>query len=220
MHLHTSTQIGKDAGERIGELLAEYKSIPVLLLLSGGSAMSVLEYIAVENIDERVSIGLVDERLNVGEIDSNARRLVQTKWFKNIKKHNVNLISIEEEVYKRWRRQHPEGKIITLLGMGTDGHIAGILPMPENEDLFRRLFIETDNWVTGYIHENTNNQFKERITITLRFLLESVDHIVLYTTGEGKCARLSSLSKTSESYIEPICALSNKDNVDVYTDCA
>jgi len=39
-----------------------------------------------------------------------------------------------------WAKKHPEGKIIATMGIGFDGHTAGIMPYPENPETFARLF--------------------------------------------------------------------------------
>ena len=220
MKIHTSTKAKEDAGQKISSLLKEYAGAPVLLMLSGGSARDVLEYIDLEDITESVTIALVDERLNVKGVDSNAWQLVQTDWFQSTKKRGSKPCHLEQGALKDWRAQNSNGKIITLLGMGPDGHTAGILPMPEHQELFKSLFIDTDNWVTEYVHESTDNPFKERVTITARFLITEVDDIIVYEVGEDKCKRLNSLKQEYAPHIEPADILTRLEKVDVYTDCS
>jgi len=220
MQIHTSKKPNKKAGEYITNLIDEYKGVPVLLMLSGGSAFSVLEYIDIATINEKVTLSLADERINVSDKDSNAWQLVQTDWFQKVKGQGVQLCILEQGALKDWKESNPKGKIIALLGMGTDGHTAGILPMPENKELFNKLFIDTNNWVTEYVHENTDNTFKERITITAKFLIAEVDNIVVYEAGESKCKRLKVLEKEYAPHIEPADILTRLEKVNVYTDCA
>ena len=144
MKTHTSTNPYKKAGEYISNLLQAYDDVPVLLLLSGGSAMNVLDFITLQHMSERVTLCLADERINAPDEDSNAWKLVQTNWFQEAKKHGVTLCALEEGALKEWKNGHENGKIITLLGMGGDGHTAGILPMPNDENHFNTLFINTD----------------------------------------------------------------------------
>src|SRR4051812_45524273 len=52
------------AGEELNRLLASYKTVPVLLLLSGGSALFMLDYVSKNNTGEFLTISMLDERFS------------------------------------------------------------------------------------------------------------------------------------------------------------
>jgi len=90
-----------------------------------------------------------------------------------------------ERNWKKWRKNNKNGKIVVLLGMGEDGHTAGIMPHPNDKELFDNLFVNTEKWVVGY-DCGDKNIYKERMTASVYFLENIVDKCFLYFRGEKK----------------------------------
>ena len=102
--------------------------------------------------------------------------------------------SARHNFLKNWRAENPSGLIIATLGMGLDGHTAGILPYPESADEFHRLF-ESEAWVCAY-NAGNKNPHKERITATLTFL-KMVDVAFAFVSGADKKQKLDEVISAS-----------------------
>ena len=169
----------------------------VLFLSSGGSALA-----ALENIDERVispnlTIGVLDERFDPTNKISNYIELRKTAFYKRAVARGCRLIDTStkkgqtqeglaqfyEGELRNWRNAHPKGAIVVTMGLGPDGHTAGIMPFPENAKRFRELF-EGTQFVASY-DAGKKNQYSKRITVTMTFLRQ-VDVVSAFITGENK----------------------------------
>ncbi|MEX0930416.1 MAG: 6-phosphogluconolactonase [Candidatus Paceibacterota bacterium] len=192
------------AGEAITQVLNKYTDRPVLLLFSGGSALSVIEHIDVREITKRVTLGVLDERFNVAPDDSNFAQLEATDFYQRsvalgagvIDSRNIEGEGLEEtaawvETTMRAWYENTGGVTLITQGIGTDGHTAGILPLPDDSDRFDELFVNTNRWVVGY--EKPGAEFPERITVTMPFLRSVVTSSVVYVAGESKHDALRSV---------------------------
>lgn len=189
----------KKAGEMIGWLLCKYEDRPVLLMLSGGSAFEVLQYVDRSMLEKSITITMVDERFTTERDINNFAKLTGTDFFDRARSRGCAFIGTEvqknetiteltdqlERHVEGWKRRNKDGIVIALLGIGADGHIAGIMPYPENKKLFSELFDDTDKWVVGY-DAGAKNEHPMRVTITASFLKNIVDHAVVYAAGEKK----------------------------------
>ena len=86
------------------------------------------------------------------------------------------------------------------MGMGPDGHTAGIMPFPEDENRFDVLFQNSEKWVVGYDAEE-KNQYPLRVTTTIPFL-RMVDYALLYCVGENKKEALKRVLADGGVYAE------------------
>jgi 6-phosphogluconolactonase/glucosamine-6-phosphate isomerase/deaminase len=185
-------------------LLQQYAESDVLLLLSGGSAFAVLEYIDTALCGERVTISVLDERYTHERAHQNTHHLLQTVFWHTAEQAGARLIdprpqqgeTIEacgkrfDTALKYWHITHRDGIVIATLGIGTDGHTAGILPMPRNPALFSALFEKRGCCAVGYTHNATDNPHRERITTTLFYLQAHINHAIVYAVGEQKAVAL------------------------------
>lgn len=194
--------------EYIAHELEKNSGKPVLLLLSGGSAVTIYDHLAklLQNTDSDGSQwvwGMVDERFdrqnnNYLEIKTkhpDFYRSISDKGgtFLDTSPHRKSLNEMADWYENQIREcvikvQTGGGKIIGLLGMGPDGHTAGIMPFPENPQAFDALFVHTDRFVTGY-DATGKNQFPLRFTATYP-LLSLIDNVIGYITGESKKTKL------------------------------
>ncbi len=184
--------------------------LPTLLFISGGSALTVIEkFISILTTKKanlhQLTIAFVDERFDPQS--SNYSQLLErfpsliaeskmlgASWIdtRPTKTDQYQMAEWYEEEIKteELRVKNHQGRIITLLGMGTDGHIAGIMPYTETEkQLFYSTFMDTRNLVVGY-DATGKNEFTQRFTATFPGLLQS-DYVVAYITGEEKKKALS-----------------------------
>lgn len=202
-----SSTLAPRAGEAITEVLAQYPETPVLLLFSGGSALSIIEHIDSEHVNDRVTLSVLDERFQASESESNFAQLEATDFYAKAVANGAYVIDprgVEgenlaetaawfEASLRGWRQQHPGGIVVITQGIGEDGHTAGILPFPENPDYFKTTFEDDARWAIGYELLVEKDAHTERITVTLPFLREQVTSSVVYATGGTKHDTLRAL---------------------------
>lgn len=198
-------------------LLKEAKGIPVLLMLSGGSALELLEGIQMRNVGKNITITVLDERFSRDPAVNNFSQIAETEFYKKAERKGINYIDTRihrtislhelsrkfERGLRAWRRKYPKGKIICTQGIGEDGHTAGIIPYTENSKKFARLFENQSHWVAGYDASRSKTEYPKRATVTFPFLREEVESSVAYATGSNKrravrsvLAKRGSLAKT------------------------
>ncbi len=232
--LNISDHPAKDAGEYLNDLFTEFRDAPTLFLISGGSALKILDYIKTNDFDERIAASVLDERFSRDKEINNFLQLRQTNFYAKTRKVGVIFINTVpkekedpeefakryDEAIKKWRRQNKEGKIIALMGMGEDGHVAGVLPCPEDEEYFRKTFIETDKWIVSY-DAGAKNQYPIRVTATMRFILDEIDKVIFYAAGENKRKALElATRKTTNAKINEIPAviINQIRDIKIFTD--
>lgn len=197
----------KKLNEAKGALLGALDTdVPILLMVSGGSSISLLDNI---KLADNITLTVLDERYedesNFAQVSHLTNRLIDPGA--------VGGESLEETAtrfennIKEWRENNPSGKIIITQGMGGDGHTAGIFPS----------FKETDKWVVGY--EVNTNQFPKRITVTPSFLINEVDTSIVYISGESKKEALEKVLDESGSLSEtPARIIREMKDATIFTD--
>lgn len=182
------------AGKAFGEVLKSYADLPVLLMLSGGSAMSILDYVDESVLEPNMTLSVLDERCSSDPAVNNFLQLKETKFFEKAVAKGVQVISteVQEEegcldVASRWEKnlldwkiENPDGVIVATMGIGPDGHVAGIMPNI-NEVPF-----SGENIVVSYSVPPEVNKYTDRITVTYTFLRDYVDEGVAYAVGSEK----------------------------------
>ena len=212
IHIHDDGDVFKQASQCLAELLKS--DVLTLVLLSGGSAIKTYSPIAdaIQSGNKNLIIGMVDERYDeVGHKDSNARAIAEAFDLWNLCQKNgvecreiLQGKSFEQTVhdYELWLgdRLTEVRRSIAVLGIGADGHTAGILPFPKEE--FDTIF-ETDRLAVGY---NAPGQFALRITVTPH-LLSRVSHAILVGQGRDKLNAFNlALKSPDESSLHDIPA--------------
>lgn len=218
------------SGEALNDLLVQNKKQPTLLLLSGGSALKMLDYISPSVLNENLTITMADERFSQKKEENNFLQLQKTRFFSDAlgaetnffgtlarnEETMENLAQRWEANIKKWRDNFPNGKIIATLGMGADGHTAGIFPFPEDARKFKQLF-ENDRWVAAY-DVGDKNKYKKRITATITFL-KLVDEAIIFVCGKEKKENFNRvLSKTSFLAELPAMVWHNIKQARIFTD--
>jgi 6-phosphogluconolactonase/glucosamine-6-phosphate isomerase/deaminase len=195
----------------LNDLLSTHIDSPILLLLAGGSSVSVLDHINPEYLSELLTVTVTDDRYSK-ELDENNFSILQTTSFYNglIQVDafciNTQVFEVEDfESYRSrfeknirdWKMDFPKGKIIALYGMGSDGHTAGIIPGVLDLSSFVKEFDSTDRLI-GKMDAGDKNPFPLRVSTTLSFMRDWVDHAVFFISGQEKDQKLKdSLSSKS-----------------------
>ena len=184
----------------LNSLLKDAKARPVLLMLSGGSALELLEGIQMRNVGKNITITVLDERFSRDPAVNNFSQIAETEFYKKAERKGINYIDTRihrkislhalsrkfERGLRAWRRKYPKGKIICTQGIGEDGHTAGIMPYSRNAKKFARLFENQNHWVTGYEAPRVRTEYPKRTTVTFPFLRSEVENSVAYATGSRK----------------------------------
>lgn len=219
-----------EAGEHLNAILIENKKRPVLLMLSAGSALSILDYVGKNALGENLTISVLDERFSVDPAVNNFARLQKTDFytegleagcgfFGTLPRAGETIESLAqrwETNLKTWDKESLGGLIIATLGMGPDGHTAGIFPFPEDPTKFEKLFL-SEPWVTAY-NAGEKNQYSERITTTLAFF-KMIDLGLAFVCGPEKKENLDKVI-SGQGNLSALPALSWREikNVKIFTD--
>ena len=117
-----------------------------------------------------------------------------------------------ETALRDWRNDNPDGVITAIMGIGIDGHTAGIFPNAYSE------YFSGDDWVVAYEFPETVNPYTKRITVTPQFLLKQVAQVVGFIIGDEKRSVLDNLQKDSCSHREiPACVMREMKSVTIIT---
>ncbi len=228
MKIIRSLEVAAAAAGELNSLLREYAAQPVLLLLSGGSAFSFLDLIAEDLLDTRVTLGVLDERFDVRDTVNNYAQLTQTTFFKKAVARGCTVIdttvqkgdtlpdaaSRYDDALTLWQAEQPDGVVLVTLGLGTDGHTAGIFP-----GTLPLLMTYTTN-VAPLEVESEVNEYTKRFTVTPDFLETVVTAAVAYVASTEKCAVLEAvLGKEGEVDDLPALLWHQIPNLTVVTSC-
>lgn len=191
------------AAKKLAELLEKTvgEGEKTLLLLAGGSANDVYdaaaEFIVAKDLSKLMVI-MGDERWdsNPAHADSDWKHFQDSRLYQLFKERNAITIDIlsgdsletETEKYNELLSKAKKNgyKIIAQLGIGSDGHTAGIIP--SNKEDFERVF-KTDKFAAFH---HFDSKFNNRITITPA-MIENIDYLLVYATGEAKLGVLKKL---------------------------
>ncbi len=199
----TESETKEGAVVKLAEDLSLYlsqnknKGIRTLFLSSGGSSLSVLDYVSVDVLGDYLTIGVLDERYDETNKNNNFTQLTKTEFYEKANKAGCGFIdtsikegqsqeelaSFFEKELKEWRSENSNGEIIATVGIGIDGHTSGIMPFLEDENKFTEFF-ESDKRVVSY-DATGKNSFPERVTTTMTFL-KQLNRIFVLITGSEK----------------------------------
>jgi 6-phosphogluconolactonase len=215
LHFYKNTDIGLIAG-RLSEIIRSKLSEgrEVVWLLSGGSTIAVAVKTASllnNEGDHRLTVGLIDERYGEpGHSDSNWRQL-ELAGFKLEGARKFPMINGREftdstEEYDKFIATiaKQDSYKVGLLGIGADGHTAGILPNSPA--------LSSSKYVDCY--EATDHR---RITLTGNGL-RVLDKAIVYAAGAAKKTAIENLTKSMPAAEESAQLLKELVAVDVYND--
>jgi 6-phosphogluconolactonase/glucosamine-6-phosphate isomerase/deaminase len=198
-----------------------------LLLLSGGSALSILDYLTTTGIDASLTLTVLDERYSYNDKINNFAQIEKYSFFTEARIGGMRIIDTKilpteslvevgqrfEKALHDWREQNKDGYIIAVLGVGTDGHTAGIFPNIDYIDW------SADKWVESYTVSKDVNPFPERITVNFSFLRTEVSRTLVYAVGEEKKVILERLMNGTDAPSSlPIAIAKDMPAVTIVTD--
>lgn len=205
----------------------------ILFLSSGGSALGLLSGIKKEYFKNNLTITVLDERYGRNKKISNFAGMAQLPFYKKAKSVGAAFIdtrpktgeSIEkmtirfEKSLKNWVKTNPKGVVVATLGVGHDGHTAGIFPVASGPEMFNNLFEGKQKWVAGYKADIKKEKHPWRATATFTFLRSVVDYAVVFVSGqEKKKAMRRLLSKKGGLWATPARIFWEMKNVVLVTD--
>lgn len=200
----TQSNPQKNAARVLREVLLNADH-PILFLTSGGSWFDVLRHLNVDGLfDEKSLIGVLDERYSRDPSVNNFAQLLKQDICRLGRTYGCAYIDTRvgrgeklrdlaerfERCIREWHERHPDGSVVVTMGIGSDGHTAGILPAPDDESAFLERFVDTDRFVVGYEVKPRVNPHTQRVTTTIAFLVDYVDTAVVYAVGAKKHAAL------------------------------
>ncbi len=232
MELHkyaTKDEATAGAGEKLHQLLMSNKDKPVLLLLSGGSALSILDYVSKQGTGDHLTIAMIDERFSNNTTINNFAQFQKTDFYTFALEMETNffgslprkdetkemLATRLENNIKNWKTENSSGVIFAVLGMGADGHTAGIFPIVD-ENKFNSLF-NSESWVTSYTTPE-ENICRERVSAILS-LLKIFDSTIVFVCGQDKKQKFDFVTKKLGTInLLPALVWHEMNNVEVFTD--
>lgn len=215
------------AGRALSELISVNQ--PVLFMLSGGSALSVLDFVQVLN-PKLVTVMMTDDRWSTDSAVNNFSQLMKTDFYPKLLSDGATFLdsrvigdeSLEffalrfEKMLRGWIARHETGKIVGLFGMGADGHTCGIMPFPEDSKFFEEYFCG-EKIVQGY-NAGAKNQYPLRVTVTCSFLMKYISSGVLFFYGAEKKRAAEHLMSVEGSLSETPARALRGLNVSVITE--
>lgn len=225
MKVLSTTTPASDVGAHITNSIASHKGDTVVLL-SGGSALEVFNSIKVTNKSKcRTIFMMIDERVSGEETINNYLQLKARygylEHFSSVidtsaedKESEINFAERIRKIFTKAINTLSNVQIITLLGMGTDGHTAGIFPLPEEQ--FTKTYEADPNYVPVHLESLT---IDSRASFTPNWILEHSTEIIGMIAGEAKETILNQLINESKPIHEqPAQILKIHSNCTVYTD--
>jgi 6-phosphogluconolactonase/glucosamine-6-phosphate isomerase/deaminase len=207
--------VARKAADFLYHLLLRTADKQTLLLCSGGSSALILKYLNAQALRPNLSFALVDERFTPAEKDRNSFELKKIPFIKEGEKRGIPFISVlvdgvkgveesadqYEDYLKRWRAVYQNGVIISLLGIGNDGHTAGIMRYPGEKDWFEEMFVNNRKWIVGYDTHGSGG-FPFRVTVSPHFLLQEVEYSIIYACGKEKQKALAEFTASEGTVFE------------------
>lgn len=215
------------AGKILTDALRTNAEKPILLLVSGGSSLALLDFVEVTVLGPHITLTVLDERFSTDPKVNNFTQLEQTTFYQSCVRKGVQFVSTKvlagesmEEVRDRfdtalhvWKEQNSEGVVMATMGIGSDGHMAGIFPGDHGVNF------SEDSWVAGYTVPSEVNQYADRITVTYTFLRQMVDFAIVFAVGEEKKVIIKQLQNSNCPLGKiPACILREIRSVTVVTD--
>ena len=230
---HTSNAPLDDAGKLLTTILKSHSEENVLMLFSGGSSLAIIDRLHPKHISSKHTLTMLDERFTHEKNKGNYAKLENTPFFKQALKNGAHIIDPRPEEnetledtakrfdldLKHWHIKHHEGIVIATVGIGADGHTAGVLPMPEDAEMFDKLFLKENLCVVGYTSTPEKTPHPERITTTLTYIERHIDHAIIYAGGVQKRDALrSTLGREAPLHELPAYVLNRVPDAQLFSD--
>ncbi|MBU3668636.1 MAG: hypothetical protein FGM57_01560 [Candidatus Taylorbacteria bacterium] len=218
----------------LNDLLAQYVDRPVLLLLAGGSSVTLYDGINPEYLSMDLTVTVTDERFS-NEVDINNFAILQaTDFYNELIQVDAFCINTQpnagetmedcarrfERNLKEWKRDFPKGVVLAVYGMGKDGHTGGMIPGVLGEAEFNQRYNTDDVWVSS-MDAGDKIEYSQRFSTTIPFMKNQVDHALFYVTGTSKKEALDKAIDGNLPYHKiPATVMSHMKDVVLFTDIA
>jgi 6-phosphogluconolactonase/glucosamine-6-phosphate isomerase/deaminase len=200
-HRNQGIRIAQVAEEKAGlslvnDLLLNLIDTGTLLLLSGGRTPGALyKAIASQEKLQPGAVGMVDERYGVKwHESSNEKKMMETGLLRYLEMRGIPFYPIlignnsheqaaedYDQKFREWQNKY--SRSIALLGIGLDGHTAGIAG--NRKDFQNPLFAPDRKHLLISEYNDQAGKFKERVTMT--FLgLSMLDLLIVLVFGDDK----------------------------------
>jgi 6-phosphogluconolactonase/glucosamine-6-phosphate isomerase/deaminase len=215
-HLETGGEAKKEAAKRLADALDHPGKI--LLLLSGGSSLVVAQEALKKlskNQKKQITITQVDERYGKpGHKHSNWEGVKKAIGAPEDYAEVVPVLEMGNDIedvaasYSAKLKQiFNESDIrVGVYGVGADGHVAGMLPQPE-EDFFK--------FIDGRYMVDFKGKDFPRITTTSA-LFRHLDDMIVFASGSNKKDAIEKLKKKLPVHVHPAQLLKNANQAWVY----
>lgn len=225
MQVHSVSTSAKQAAMHVIASLAAGVEDTVCLL-SGGSALDIVEYLDAAYSGECRTIFMMgDERVSRESTVNNYLQLVSRYGSQQVAKHVIPTVPLVNEspelfaarienIFLQLLSNLKNPKIIAVLGVGMDGHTSGIFPM--NKETFGAVYRDDRTYVSIPAE---GLRIDPRASFTPSWLLTNVDEIIGYVTGESKLSILQNLlNESKEIHERPAEVIKQHRNAHLYTD--
>jgi len=170
-----------------------------LCFIAGGSALEIIKGLNMSEEYKRRTIFMMgDERWSREPEENNYLQLLElfdgdTQDYKfistelapreDVKDFSKRLTGTAENIFLK-----PNVQVITILGIGEDGHTASIFPM--SEDQFKKTYGRDSTYLHTYVKGLKN---EHRASLSPAFIKNRTNHIIAYATGKNKKEILNAL---------------------------
>lgn len=181
--------------QKAKDFLYEEVDKKTVLFLSGGQTPKVLyESLAKDQIIHPAAVGMVDERFGKPMHEKSNEKMVEESGFlEYLKTKNIPFYSmLFDGINRQQAARAYDGEVrnlfftfpksVGIIGIGTDGHIASLVP--NRADFINPLFANTKEYL--YVSEfEDRKKYKERITLTFAGL-SLLDFMIVFVFGKEK----------------------------------
>lgn len=192
----------------------------ILLLLSGGSSLNPVREAFKELDDDtlaRIDIAQIDGRyVDIGAESSNWRQIKEALGSKldkvDTKLSLLNTGDTPEDIAIAYEMEltallGSDDTVIGVYGIGTDGHVAGMLPTRHPEEFTR--FLDGRLVVDYQAHDFT------RMTTT-HALMTKLDEAIVFACGPAKVAAVEKINEDLPSHKHPAQLLKDVQRVTIF----
>ncbi len=208
-----------EASKKALELILQIIDKNTLLLLSGGTSPDLLYRLMVQERIRPGAVAMIDERYGLPmHENSNEKMIFNSGLADYINKEGIPFHKIltgadMEETTKHYEQIIRDlfkkfSRKVAVMGIGSDGHTAGIKPGLE---------INPAKLVVSF--DDINGPFGKRITLTFKALAQ-IDEFIVLSFGENKRLALRKMSTERDKNLIPAVFYTEcSGKVTLLTDC-